>query len=191
MKIIVQKLISRSPDPKQPRSCLRTSLREQASVDEPEAAWTSRKLHHRAEAASAAAAGTNPHNIRSADPTNLQPRSTRPDISQLSNIVPSVNQTHGGTNYPTSNIAPLNCLANEWPVNCQTPTDGSNWWTQLTDQEISPQSSIEMHLLTPGFANPWPLYWWWTPDVTLGEIKLPNHGRREKKNNTSVITNDS
>lgn len=57
---IVQKLMNCSPDSKQPRSCLRTSLREeQPLVDEPEAAWTCRKLHHRAEVATAVGAGTN------------------------------------------------------------------------------------------------------------------------------------
>lgn len=100
-------------NPKQPRSFLRTSLRvEWEPVDELEVAWTCRKLHHRAEASSAAHAGTNQHN-ESADPTNLQLRSTRPDFIQLSNNVPLVRPNHGQTDYPVSNTAPINCLANE------------------------------------------------------------------------------
>ncbi|KAM7371604.1 hypothetical protein PAMP_008823 [Pampus punctatissimus] len=71
----------------QPRSFRRTSLRvDRQPADELEAAWTCRKRRHRAEAASAAGAGTNQQN-ESADPTNFQLRSTRPDIIRLSNNV--------------------------------------------------------------------------------------------------------
>lgn len=56
---------------------------------------------------------------------------------------------------------------------------------QSEDQEISPHAYLQNHVLTPGLANPWALYWWWTLDVTLGENKRLNHGRRRKKNTIS------
>lgn len=56
------------------------------------------------------------------------------------------------------------------------PTDGSSWWT---DQQINRQAHLQNRVLTPGLANPWPLYWWWTLDVTLGEKKKSHSWKKE------------
>lgn len=119
----------------QPRSCLKTSLRvDPALEEEPGVAWTCRKLHHRAEVASAAAVGTN-----TATHPLIQPipqlRSTRPVTTN-----PRPDQL------PSEQHSTNELLANEWPVNCQTP---SPQWFQLmnqsAEQEIHPLESCFKH----------------------------------------------
>lgn len=119
----------------QPRSCLKTSLRvDRALEEEPGVAWTCRKLHHRAEVASAAAVGTN-----TATHPLIQPipqlRSTRPVTTN-----PRPDQL------PSEQHSTNELLANEWPVNCQTP---SPQWFQLmnqsAEQEIHPLESCFKH----------------------------------------------
>ena len=90
--------------PKQPRSFLRTSLRAQrAPVDEPEAPWTCRKLHHRAELASAVAAGTNQHHRVSW--SNQSNSSDQPD--QILASCQTMSQNH---NRPKSQLCIENIL---------------------------------------------------------------------------------
>lgn len=59
-------------------------------------------------------------------------------------------------------------LANEWPVNCQTPP---HWWTN----QWSTKSILSNHVLnTQTFPS---ISWWKTLGATLGG-KPPNHGRK-------------
>lgn len=115
-------------DCQQPRSCLKTSLRvDPAPVEEPAAAWTCRKLHRRAEVASAAGAGTNTapasHQSRRFDqPDQLLPK---PCSDQLPYDQHSTNKL----------------LANEWPVNCQPPPPPLPRWSQLLNRSARNRSS--------------------------------------------------
>lgn len=92
------------PDSKQPRSCLKTSHRaEQALADGPEAAWTCRKLLHRAEVASAVGAGTNSWRrvCRSIQSTAFD-QSDQILAGCQTTFPPSVQPNLGRTDYPMS-----------------------------------------------------------------------------------------
>lgn len=95
-------------DIQQPRSCRKTSLRvDPAPVEELAAAWTCRKLHRKAEVASAVGAGTNTASVSNQSCSFDQPDQLlpKPCSDQLPYEQHSTNKL----------------LANEWPVNCQTP----------------------------------------------------------------------
>lgn len=83
-----------------------------------------------------------------------------------------------------SNIAPLNCLANEWPVNCQTPL------TVPIDEPINRSRNQPRGLFTESCFNPRTCQSMTSllmMDIWrhLRGTKRPNHGRRRKKKKIS------
>lgn len=88
---------------KQPRSCLKTSLRaEGVQVDGPVGAWTCTKRHHRARVASAVGAGTNSRLTHVPNHPIHSFRSISPDINQLSNNAPPSPEPHSRPTKPWS-----------------------------------------------------------------------------------------
>lgn len=140
-------------------------------MGEPEAAWCWRTEQHRTEAATAVVAATSQH--KSADPTN--PRSTRPDVSQL-----NAQRPIGQTTPPDQHQLTVRQIS---PVASKVP--GASWRLN------QPAGLFTQSYLNPRTSCPWALYWWWTLDVAWGGGEgvvrdyVSNGWRKKKKKKIS------
>lgn len=154
----------------QPRSCLKASLRvDPEPEEEPGAGWICRKLHHRAEVATAVAAGT-----------NTETRPLIQPIPQLRSTRPVTTQTTFGPATLQATRTVGKWVASKLPDTSPPPPPppallirGSNRWTN----QRSKKSILSSHVFnTQTFPS---ISWWKTLGATFGG-KPPNYGRKTK-----------